>query len=87
MEQFTVNLLAEMGAQPGSLEAGLDGRDAVDRHDPADLDDHLAESGRNDFQDGTQRDDRRYGDGRRRAAWWPESKSRPTTARPGIRRP
>ncbi len=47
MEQATVNLFAEMGAQPGSLIAGLVAASAVDRHDAADLDDHLAGGGRN----------------------------------------
>ena len=46
MEQATVNLLAEMGAQPGSLITGLVAGDQVDRHHSADLDDHLAGAGR-----------------------------------------
>ena len=34
MEQATVNLLAEMGAQPGTLQSGLVAGDRIDRHTP-----------------------------------------------------
>ena len=36
MQQATVNLLADMGAQPATLQAGLVAGDGVDRHDAAD---------------------------------------------------
>ena len=42
MQQATVNLFADMGVQPATLQAGLLPRDGLDRHDRADLDDHLA---------------------------------------------
>ncbi len=34
MQQATVNLFADMGVQPATLQAGLVGRDRVDRHAP-----------------------------------------------------
>ena len=37
MQQATVNLLADMGVQPGTLQAGLVSRDRVDRHHRPDL--------------------------------------------------
>ena len=43
MQQATVNLFADMGVQPASLQAGLVGGDRVDRHDAAPTRDrHLA---------------------------------------------
>ena len=36
MQQATVNLFADMGVQPGSLDAGFGGCNAVSRHDAAD---------------------------------------------------
>ena len=42
MQQATVNLFADMGAQPATLQTGLVAGDAVDRLAAADLDDHLA---------------------------------------------
>ena len=37
MQQATVNLLADMGAQPGTLQGGLVHGDRLDRHGPAEL--------------------------------------------------
>ena len=42
IEQATVNLFADMGAQPASLISGLTAASRLDRHDPADVDHHLA---------------------------------------------
>ncbi len=42
MQQATVNLLADMGVQPGSLQGGLATATRVDRHHAADVDDHIA---------------------------------------------
>ena len=53
MQQATVNLFADMGAQPATLMSGLTAATAVDRHDPADVDDHLARAGAT-AQDGNQ---------------------------------
>ena len=41
MQQATVNLLADMGAQPATLESGPDGATASTDTHAADLDDHL----------------------------------------------
>ena len=43
MQQATVNLLAEMGAQPSTLTTGLVAGDRIDRPHAADRDDHLAD--------------------------------------------
>ena len=43
VQQATVNLFADMGVQPATLQAGLVAASRVDRHDRADLDDHLAD--------------------------------------------
>ncbi len=42
MQQAQVNLLADMGAQPTTLQANLVAATAVDRHDRTDRDDHVA---------------------------------------------
>ena len=85
MQQATVNLLADMGAQPATLIAGLVAGDAVDRHDAADLDDHLAAAGAT--LAGRQRGRRSPGPPpTAAAAWSPASRSPPTAAAPGIRR-
>ena len=42
MQQATVNLLADMGAQPGTLQGGLVAGDRLDRHGSPQLGDHLA---------------------------------------------
>ena len=42
MQQATVNLFADMGVQPATLQPGLVAGDGVHRHDGADVDDHLA---------------------------------------------
>ena len=68
MQQATVNLFADMGAQPATLQAGLVGRDGIDRHDRADLDDHLAAGGRDSAERAPPITITRHGDrrGRRR---------------------
>ncbi len=42
MQQATVNLLADMGAQPDTLQGDLVGGYRLDRHGPPQLRDHLA---------------------------------------------
>ena len=72
MQQATVNLFADMGVQPATLQAGLVAATRVDRHDAADLADHLAH-GRRDASraarpstiTGTATDSRRRGRRRR----------------------
>ena len=46
MQQATVNLFADMGAQPTTLMSGLTRGHGVDRHDRAHVNDHLAGCGR-----------------------------------------
>ena len=45
MQQATVNLFADMGAQPATPDVGADARHGVDRHDRAHLNDHITGSG------------------------------------------
>ena len=45
MQQATVNLFADMGVQPATLQSGLVAATRVDRHDAADGDHHLAAAG------------------------------------------
>ena len=42
MQQATVNLFADMGVQPATLQAGLVAATRVDRRHRADVDDHVA---------------------------------------------
>ena len=41
-QQATVNLFADMGVQPATIQAGLIAATQVDRHNRTDIDDHLA---------------------------------------------
>ena len=84
MQQATVNLFADMGAQPATLHVRPRGRHGVDRHHAADV-------------DASPRRRRRVADGTQvtitgtatdtAAASSPASRSRPTAARPGTRPP
>ena len=64
MQQATVNLFADMGAQPGDAAVRPRGRDRVDRHHRADGDDHRARRRR--VADGIAGDDHRHRDRHRR---------------------
>ena len=66
MQQATVNLLADMGAQPATLQAGLVAATRLDRHDGADLDDHLAAASGAALAAGAADHDHRDGHRRRR---------------------
>ena len=80
MQQATVNLFADMGAQPATLIAGLTPATHVDRHDRADLDDHVAAQRRHRLgRHG--RHDHRAPRPTPAAAWSPASRSPPTAAR------
>ena len=59
MQQATVNLLADMGAQPATLDSGPGCGDRVDRPHPAHLDDHLA-VGRSHVRQRQHRHDQRH---------------------------
>ncbi len=66
MQQATINVLADMGAQPGHTAADVEACRAVDRHDPARRDHHLADVGQHDHQRrSSDRDRHRGGFGRR----------------------
>ena len=64
MQQATVNLLADMGVQPGDAPVGPRRRDRLDGYDPPDLDHHLA-GRRHDRAERDTGHDHRHGDGRR----------------------
>ena len=88
MQQATVNLLADMGAQPGTLQGGLVAGDRLDRHGPrrarvinSPLAGANVESGQPITISGTATDAAGSG-GVRSAA----SRSRSTAAPPGTRR-
>ena len=53
MQQATVNLFADMGAQPATLMPACVAADAVDGHDPADVDDHAPGDRRERSHDGS----------------------------------
>ena len=75
VRQATVNLLADMGAQPATSSVRPHGGDATHRHDRADVEDHLARGRRH--RDGRhRRHDQRHGDRR----------GRPRRRRRGLRR-
>ena len=59
MQQATVNLLADMGVQPATLDVGPGAGDRIHRHHPADLDDHLA-VGRRDHRERQHGHDQRH---------------------------
>ena len=82
MKQATVNLFADMGAQPDTLEAGPGRRHAVERRARADLDDHVAGAGAS-IQRRHARSPSPAPRSRPAAASSPASKCRPTAARPG----
>ena len=85
MQQATVNLFADMGAQPGSLQRGS-GRGCRSRPTPfaPDLDRHLAGQWRHGRQRRSRDDHRHRGRQRRRRR--PASKCRSTAAPPGVPR-
>ena len=83
MQQATVNLLSDMGAQPGRLQAGLVPGGPLDATAPTAT-----------ITDPARRRDRARRHRRRSpaprptpAAWSPRSRSRPTAGRPGAARP
>ena len=84
MQQATVNLFADMGVQPATLQAGLVAATASTDTTRADVDDHLAR-GRRDRAERHRRHDHRHGDRRRRRRRRRASRSRSTAARPGTR--
>ena len=85
MQQATVNLFADMGAQPARCRRGLARRPRRPTRDRSDLGDHVAGSG-GDGPDRRAGHDHRHGDRRAAAAWSAASRSRPTTAPRGTRR-
>ena len=85
MRQATVNLFADMGAQPGTLQSGLVAATAsTDTTAPAAT--VTASRRRLERQHGSIRDRVRDRLRTRAAAWWPASRSPPTAAPVGIPR-
>ena len=86
MQQATVNLFADMGAQPATLMSGLTPATASTDTTAAHLDDHLAVA--RAPRSPTVRPSPSAGPRpTQAAAWSPASRSPPTAARPGIRSP
>ena len=78
MQQATINLFADMGVQPGSIQAGTDRRIRVHRHRGADLSDHFAD--RRIDRKRRPPDHQRHGERRGRRHRAPASKCRSTAA-------
>ena len=79
MQQATVNLFADMGVQPATLQPGLVAATRIDRCHAADLDDHIADGRRARCR--SARRSRSAAPRATAAAWSAASRSRSTAAR------